>query len=82
MIAFNGALISITSLEVDELNLENQGRVGRDQTIADVLVAVSVGRGAGEGGLSALVELLEALVPALDDLADSAGDLEGLASVD
>ena len=74
-------MISIASLEVDELNLENQGRVGRDQTIADVLVAVSVGRGAGEGGLRALVELLEALVPSLDDLADSAGELEGLAAV-
>ena len=81
MIAFNGALISIVSLEVDELNLEDQGRVGRDQTSTDSLAAISVSRGAGEGGLCALVELLEALVPSLDDLADSAGELEGLAAV-
>ena len=72
----------MVSLEVDELNLEDQGRVGRDQTTTDGLVAIGVGRRAGQSGFGALVKLLEAQVPGLDDLAHSASELEGLATVD
>ena len=68
------------SLEINELNLENKGSIGRDHT-AGTALSIGVVRGAGDEALSALVELLEALVPASDDLADANGELEGSAAL-
>ena len=67
--------------EVDNFDLEGEGGVGRDDT-AGTSCAVGVIRGAGEDGLLALLELSDALVPALDDLADTDDKLEGLSAGD
>ena len=67
--------------EIDELDLENEGGVGRDD-IASTLGAVGVVRRAGEDGLLSLTELENALVPAADDLLDTNDELEGLSAGD
>ena len=62
--------------EIQELNLELQGSLGRDDwRIA--IVAVCILRRANQHGLGAFPHLKETLVPASDDLADADLSLEG-----
>jgi hypothetical protein len=67
-------------LDLDELSLKDERRVGRDDT-ADG--AVSVGEVGGDGELAPLADLHaeEALIPALDDLALADGEVERLAAI-
>ena len=69
------------SLPGDELDVEDQGGIGRDHTW-DAAGAIGVGGGASEGGLLSLGKLADALVPAADDLALTDDELKGLATLD
>jgi len=67
-------------LDPDELSLEDERRVGRDDTAHG---AVSVGKVGGDGELALLADLHaeEALIPALDDLALADSEVERRATV-
>ena len=67
--------------EVDELNIEDESGVGRDDT-AGSLSTISEIRRAGESGLLSFGELSDALIPALDHLTGAEDELEGLSARD
>lgn len=67
-------------VDAEELNVENQSGVGGDEA-GEASLAVAVVAADGENGPLAERQLGDTLVPALDDLADTNGGLEGLASV-
>ena len=71
--------MSFSSGEVNEFDIEDQSGVLGDHSW-DASSAIGVFGRAGEDCLLALGELCDALIPALDDLADADGELEGLAT--
>ena len=71
----------LSLLEVDKLDIEDEGGVLGDDSW-DAGSAISVGSGAGEGSLLALLELSDTFVPALDDLAYTDNEVERVSSLD
>ena len=69
------------SREANELNVEDEGSVGWDDTTG-TLGSVAHLWGNSEGGLSTLVHLDDTFIPALDDLSDTNLGLEGSATLD
>jgi len=76
MLSSDGARL----VDLHELSLEDQGRVGGDNT-ANSTVAVGKVRGDGELALLANLHAQKALVPALDDLAIANGEGERVTAV-
>ena len=73
-------LIIPFSLNVDQLNIEDQGRIGRDDAARPAVAVRVVGR-AGQLGALALGQLGKALIPRLDDLAHADREAEGVVAV-
>ena len=71
--------MSLASLEVNELDVEDQGGVGWDNT-SNSSSTISIVWWACEGSLLAFLELADAFVPASDHLAFTNNELEGFAS--
>ena len=70
----------MASADGDNLDLEDQGGVGWDNTSSS-LSTISVVRWAGEGGLGANLKSNESLIPSFDDLSGTNGELKWLSSV-
>src|SRR3954463_1314634 len=68
-------------LDLDKLGLENERRVGRDDTPHSAVAIRQVGSD-GELALLADLHAEQALVPALDDLAFADGEGERVAAVE
>ena len=80
-IAYAANLIFSSYSEVNELDLENKGGIGRDDTTGASGTIGIVGR-AGQDGLLTLLELSDAFVPTPDDLADTNDEVERLSAAD
>ena len=68
------------SVEAKELDLEDEGSVGRDDRRVAIGTVGHVGR-SGESDLLANAHLSDTLIPSADHLADAEGELELLATV-
>jgi hypothetical protein len=71
---------SANLVDTEELNVKDKSGVGGDEA-GETSLAVAVVTGDGEHGSLAERELGDTLVPSSDDIADTNGGLEGLASI-
>ena len=66
--------------EVNDLYLEDEGGVGRDEVTTHGFITVGVLRRASKDGLLSLLELADTFVPASDDLTGTNDEFEGLST--
>ena len=79
VVVFDSYLVHCS--EIDKLDLEDESSVGWDNATGTCGTVAEGGRN-GELGLLTLGELGDALVPSLDDLADTEHELNGLSTGD
>ena len=66
---------------VHNFNFEDERGVGRDEAVANILVAIREFGWAGKYGFCSNMETLEALVPSFDHLTGTNYELNGFISV-
>ena len=77
----NGYTHVVSSFEVNELDIKDEGGVGRNDAACALGAVAHLGRDR-QSGLGSLVELGDAFVPAFNDLADADLALEGFVALD